>query len=187
MTDWSNCFGPIAYGTWSINGDNAWSYSGVGAGSSQVIGTGGIVATPVTSTYVATSPVAAGTAIPGTSPWVMMAQAGATGATGSAGPTGATGPQGLVGLTGATGATGSAGPQGATGATGPQGPIGLTGAQGPQGGQGAAGTNGTNGTNGTGFNFRGVFNKVSVRSWPSSRLRKNACALGNAVQCWQSL
>jgi hypothetical protein len=134
MTDWSNCFGPIAYGTWSINGDNAYSESAVGTGSSQIIGTGGTVATPVTSTYVATGPVAAGTALPGTSPWVMMAQAGAAGATG------ATGLQGPVGL---TGATGSAGP---TGATGPQGPAGLTGATGATGPEGPPGTSGMGGS-----------------------------------------
>jgi hypothetical protein len=146
MTDWSNCFGPVAYGTWSINGDNAYSESAAGAGSSQIIGTGGTTSTSATSTYVATGPVAAGTAIPGTSPWVMMAQAGAAGPAGAAG---AIGPQGLIGLTGAPGPVGPAGPQGNPG------PMGL---QGPQGIAGSQGVAGTNGTNGTGFNFRGVFN-----------------------------
>ena len=171
MTDWSNCFGPIAYGTWSINGDSAYSDSSVGAGSSQIIGTGGTVATPVTSTYVATGPIAAGTAMPGTLPWTMMAQAGAAGAAsttpgpvgpqGPAGPlgltgaTGATGLQGTIGLTGTTGAQGPAGPQGATGAMGAQGPIGFTGAQGPQGAPGTAGTNGT------GFNWTGQWNATA--------------------------
>jgi len=110
MTDWYNCFGSIAYGTWSINGDNAYSYSG--AGGSQVIGTGGTVATPVTSSYVATAPVAAGTAISGTSPWVMMAQGGANCSNGTNGINGAPGVNGLPGATGATGATGPAGPAG---------------------------------------------------------------------------
>ena len=131
ITDWSNCFGPVAFGTWSINGDNQYSYSGAGGGSLQVIGTGGTAGG--TSTYIATAPVAAGT-VPGTLPWVMMAQAGAAG---PAGVAGATGPQGLIGLTGAPG------------------PMGL---QGPQGIPGPQGVAGTNGTNGTGFNFRGVFN-----------------------------
>jgi len=149
MTDWSNCFGPVAYGTWSINGDNAYSESAAGAGSSQVIGSAGTVAASGASTYVATGPVAAGTATPGTSPWVLMAQAGAAGPTGAVG---AIGPQGLIGLTGATGAVGPAGPQGNSGPMGLQGPQGIPGAQGIQG------ISGTNGTNGTGFNFRGVFN-----------------------------
>ncbi len=138
MTDWSNCFGPIAYGTWSINGDNAYSESAVGGGSSQIIGTGGTVATPATSTYVATGPVAAGTAIPGTSPWVMMAQAGTNGinglngAVGPQGPmglsiTGPQGPQGIEGLPGMTGPAGPAGPQGPTGLSGPTGPQGKGG------------------------------------------------------------
>ena len=74
MTDWSNCFGPVGFGTWSINGDNRYSVSGAGGGSAQLIGTGG---TAATSTYIATAPVAAGTALPGTSPWVIMAAAGA--------------------------------------------------------------------------------------------------------------
>ena len=123
MTDWSNCFGPIAYGTWNINGDNTFSDSAAGAGSSQTIGTGGTVATPVTSTYVATAPVAAGVAIPGTSPWVMMAQGGAAGANGPAGPTGATGPQGLIGPQGPQGPEGITGPTGATGPGGPAGGV----------------------------------------------------------------
>ena len=115
MTDWYNCFGSIAYGTWDINGDNAYSDSG--AGGSQVIGTGGTVATSTsggTSTYVATSSVAAGTAIPGTLPWVMMAQAG------TPGTPGATGPQGPIGLS----VQGPSGPQGPQGPTGPAGPAG---------------------------------------------------------------
>jgi len=135
MTDWSNCFGPVAYGTWSINGDNAYSESAAGAGSSQLIGTGGTVAASGASTYVATGPVAAGTAKPGTSPWVMMAQAGAAGAPGTNGTNGTSGINGINGLSGA------------------QGPQGLQGAAstvpGPQGPQGNAGTNGTNGLNGT--------------------------------------
>jgi hypothetical protein len=143
MTDWSNCFGPVAYGTWSINGDNAYSESAAGAGSSQMIGSGGTVAASGASTYVATAPVAAGTAIPGTSPWVMMAQAGTAG---PAGAVGAVGPQGLIGL---TGAPGPVGPQGNPGPMGPQGPQGIPGSQ---------GVAGTNGTNGAGFNFRGAFN-----------------------------
>ena len=112
MTDWYNCFGSIAYGTWDINGDNAYSDSG--AGGSQVIGTGGTVATSTsagTSTYVATASVAAGTAIPGTSPWVMMAQAG------TPGTPGATGPQGPIGLS----VQGPSGPQGPQGPAGPAG------------------------------------------------------------------
>ena len=149
MTDWSNCFGPVAYGTWSINGDNSYSESAAGAGSAQIIGAGGTVAASGASTYVATGPVAAGTATPGTSPWVMMAQAGAAGPAGTAG---AVGPQGLIGLTGAPG------PVGPTGPAGPQGNSGPTGLQGPQGIPGSQGIAGTNGTNGTGFNFRGVFN-----------------------------
>jgi collagen triple helix repeat protein len=136
MTDWSNCFGPIAFGSWSINGDNAWSYSGVGAGSSQVIGTGGTAVPSATSTYVATAPVTAGAAAPPASPWALMAQAGAAGAMGATGPQGPAGasvqgPQGPIGLTGAQG------PAGATGAPGPQGVAG------PQGPQGVPGTNGT--------------------------------------------
>ncbi len=112
MTDWSNCFGPVGFGTWSTNGDNQYSVSGAGGGSAQLIGTGG---TAATSTYIATAPVAAGTAAPGTSPWVLMAAAGAPGVTGAA----STVP----------------GPQGPAGASivGPQGPVGLTGPQGPQG------------------------------------------------------
>jgi hypothetical protein len=119
MTDWSNCFGPVAYGTWSINGDNAYSQSAAGAGSSQTIGTGGTTSTSATSTYVATGPVAAGTATPGTLPWVMMAQAGTNGTHGTNGINGAPGINGLPGATGATGATG------APGATGPAGPAGT--------------------------------------------------------------
>src|SRR6202023_1860597 len=41
MTDWSNCFGPVAFGTWNVNGNGGFSDSPVAAGSSQVIGTGG--------------------------------------------------------------------------------------------------------------------------------------------------
>ncbi len=120
MTDWSNCFGPIAYGTWGINGDNASSDSAVGAGSSQIIGTGGTVATPLTSTYVATAPVAAGTALPGTLPWAMMAQAGTNGINGL---NGAVGPQGPMGLS-ITGPQGPQGIEGLPGLTGPAGPAG---------------------------------------------------------------
>jgi Collagen triple helix repeat (20 copies) len=147
ITDWSNCFGPIAFGTWSINGDNQYSQSGAGGGSLQVIGTGGT--TGGTSTYVATGPVAANTATLGTLPWTMMAQAGAPGASGPSGAAGPQGPQGLQGPIGFTGAAGS------PGAPGPQGSPGINGTQGIQG---IPGTNGTNGTNGTGFNFRGIFN-----------------------------
>ncbi len=156
MTDWSNCFGPIAFGTWSINGDNQYSESGAAGGSSQVIGTGGTAGSA--STYVATGPVAANTATPGTLPWTMMAQAGAPGASGAAGPAG---PQGLQGLTGSAGPQGPQGPIGLTGAAGSPGapgPQGSPGSNGAQGIQGIPGTNGTNGTNGTGFNFRGTFN-----------------------------
>ena len=116
MTDWSNCFGPVAYGTWSINGDNAYSESAAGAGSSQTIGTGGTTSTSATSTYVATGSVAAGTAIPGTLPWVMMAQAG------TPGTPGATGPQGPIGLS-VQGPSGPQGPQGPQGGAGPVGPL----------------------------------------------------------------
>ena len=133
MTDWSNCFGPIAYGTWSINGDSTYSDSAAGAGSSQIIGTGGTVATPLMSTYVATGPVAAGTALPGTSPWVMMAQAGTNGLNG------AVGPQGLQGIEGLAGMTGPAGPQGPAGSTGPEGLAGAQGPSGPTGPQGKSG------------------------------------------------
>src|SRR6202021_311049 len=123
MTDWSNCFGPVAYGTWSINGDSQWPYSG--AAGTQTIGTGGAVATTNgASTYVATGPVAAATAIPGTAPWVMMAQAGAAGPAGAAG---AIGPQGLPGPWGLTGPAGPVGPQGNPGPMGLQGPQGLGG------------------------------------------------------------
>jgi len=45
ITDWSNCFGPVAFGTWSINGDNQYSYSSVGGGTPQVIATGGNAST----------------------------------------------------------------------------------------------------------------------------------------------
>ncbi len=149
MTDWSNCFGPVGFGTWSINGDNQYSFSG--AGGSQLIGTGG---TTATSTYIATAPVAAGTVIPGTSPWVLMAQAGANGTSGTNGVNGAPGPQGPAGAS----IVGPQGPVGLTGAQGPQGTPGINGLQGAQGPQGPQGVAGTNGTNGTGFNFRGVFN-----------------------------
>jgi hypothetical protein len=126
MTDWSNCFGPIAYGTWSINGDNAYSDSAAGAGSSQIIGTGGTTSTSAMSTYVATGPVAAGTAKPGTPPWVMMAQAGAPG------PAGAIGPIGRQGIEGLPGMTGPAGPAGAASTVpGPVGPAGANGTPGP--------------------------------------------------------
>jgi Collagen triple helix repeat (20 copies) len=138
MTDWSNCFGPIAYGTWSINGDNAYSDSAAGAGSSQIIGTGGTTSTSGMSTYVATGPVAAGTAIPGTPPWVVMAQAGTNGinglngAVGPQGPMGLTGPQGLQGIEGLPGLTGPAGPAGAASTVpGPVGPAGVNGTPGP--------------------------------------------------------
>ena len=136
MTDWSNCFGPIAYGTWSINGDSQWTYSG--ASGTQIIGTGGTISS-ATSAYVATGPVAAGTALPGTPPWVMMAQAGTNGTNGLDGAVGPQGPQGIEGLPGMTGPAGPAGQQGPTGPTGPegqtgpQGPSGPTGPQGPQG------------------------------------------------------
>ena len=168
ITSQTNCFGPAdTYGSWGVGGDS-WVYSS-GSGV-QTIASGGAATFGGMSTYVATGPIAAGTAIPGMLPWVMMAQAGAAGAVGA---TGSVGPQGLLGLTGATGAqgpTGNTGGQGPTGNTGPQGPIGnnglngavgATGPQGPQGIQGPigpAGNNGTNGTNGTGFNFRGAFN-----------------------------
>jgi collagen type VII alpha len=135
MTDWSNCFGPVAYGTWSINGDNAYSESAIGGGSSQTIGSGGATSTPAMSTYVATGAVSAGTAMPGTSPWVMMAQAGA------AGTAGATGPQGPAGAS-------VVGPQGPQGIQGPQGVAGTNGANGAQGPQGAAGPQGPRGSSG---------------------------------------
>jgi hypothetical protein len=122
MTDWSNCFGGIAYGTWSINGDNQYSESPAGAGSSQVIGTGGTAATLGRSTYVATAPVAAGTR-PGTLPWAIMAQAGTPGTPGSQGVQGIEGLTGMTGPTGATGFTGATGPTGATGVAGPAGPV----------------------------------------------------------------
>ena len=166
MTDWSNCFGPIAYGTWSINGDSQWTYSG--ASGTQIVGTGGTVATPVTSTYVATGPVAAGTAIPGTLPWVMMAQAGAAGAAGTNGTVGATGPQGIQGLTGAMGPQGI---QGLTGLQGLQGPIGLPGSIGSAGPQGLKGDTGATGPQGpigstgavgSGFTFRNAFDHTAV-------------------------
>jgi hypothetical protein len=133
FTSYSNCFGPSnTYGTWSINGDSQWTYSG--AGGSQVVATGGATTHGGTSTYVATGPVAAGT-VPGTLPWVMMAQAGAPGAPGTNGTNGTAGINGINGLPGA------------------QGPQGLQGAAstvpGPQGPQGNPGTNGTNGLNGT--------------------------------------
>ena len=157
MTDWSNCFGPIGYGTWGINGDGMFSDSS--AGGSQVIGTGGTVATPITSTYVATAPIAAGAATPGTLPWAMMAQAGGIGAASTVpGPAGSQGPAGPIGLTGATGATGAQGSTGAIGATGPQG---LMGATGPQGPIGFTGVQGTPGTNGTGFNWTGPWNSTT--------------------------
>ncbi len=146
ITDWSNCFGPLAFGTWSINGDNQYSYSGAGGGSSQVIGTGGTAGG--TSTYVATGPISPGT-LPGTLPWAMMAQAGTNGTNGLQGP------QGLPGATGATGVQGLAGTNGTNGINGA---TGAQGAQGIPGTNGTNGTNGINGTNGTGFNFRGVFN-----------------------------
>ncbi len=156
MTDWSNCFGPVAYGTWSINGDNTYSDSAAGAGSSQIIGTGGVAVPSATSTYVATAPFAAGGgAAPPSSPWVVMAQAGVAGAMGATGPAGAQGP---VGLTGATGAPGPQGPIGLTGPTGPQGPIGLTGAAGSTGAtgpQGPAGPTGPQGVAGPATNWRG--------------------------------
>jgi hypothetical protein len=123
MTDWSNCFGPVAFGTWSINGDNQWTYSG--ASGTQIVGTGGTAATHGTSTYVATAPVTAGTAIPGTLPWTMMAQAGAPGAAGLIGPQGLPGFPGVQGFTGPAGADSTVpGPQGPTGPQGPAGPSG---------------------------------------------------------------
>src|SRR5208282_5927204 len=151
MTDWSNCFGPVAYGSWSINGDSQWSYSGVSG--TQTIGTGGTVATSATSTYVATGPIAAGGATPPASPWVLMAQAGATGTTGSAGPTGATGAQGPAGLSvqgpaGPVGPQGPAGPIGPAGTPGATGPIGLSGAAGAPGAAGPAGPEGGQGPQG---------------------------------------
>lgn len=143
MTDWSNCFGPVAFGTWSINGDSQWTYSG--ASGTQIVGTGGTAATHGTSTYVATAPVTAGTAVPGTLPWTMMAEAGASGAAGQPGPIGPMGQPGPFGLQGPPGPSGAdsivAGPSGPTGPTGPAGPIGA------------------NGTNGTGFIFRGKFDQ----------------------------
>ncbi|MGA8540155.1 MAG: hypothetical protein WB566_11700, partial [Terriglobales bacterium] len=183
FTDDYNCFPGAGAGMWGVGGNNLWIWSNVSG--VQAIATGGTVSTGSTSTYIATGPVAAGTVIPGTSPWIMMAQQGAAGASGSQGPAGAAGPQGPTGLTGATGpqgpagavgatgpqgsigltgATGAQGPAGAVGATGPQGSIGLTGATGAQGpigftgAQGPQGTPGTAGTNGTGFNFTGPFN-----------------------------
>lgn len=145
ITQWSNCFGPYnSFGTYSVAGDGRSVYST--ASGEQVIGSGGAVATTPggTSTYVATGPVAAGTAIPGTSPWVMMAQAGAAGAAGTNGTVGAAGPQGPQGLQGAAstvpgpqGPAGPAGPQGLQGAAstvpGPQGPAGPAGPEGPAG------------------------------------------------------
>ncbi len=139
MTDWSNCFGPVAFGTWSINGDSQWTYSG--ASGTQTIGTGGTTSPSAASTYVATGPVAAGTAIPGTLPWALMAQAGMNGinglngAVGPQGPmglTGAQGPQGIEGLPGMTGPAGPAGPAGAASTVpGPAGPAGVNGTPGP--------------------------------------------------------
>ena len=125
ITNWSNCFYPGSnnYGTFGINGDGLPTYSSY-AGSSQVIATGGAVSTGSTSTYIAKGLVAAGTAIPGTAPWVMMAQAGTNGAVGATGPQGI---EGLTGLTGLTGSTGPAGPTGSTGATGAAGAAGPTG------------------------------------------------------------
>jgi hypothetical protein len=121
ITDWSNCFGPVAFGTWSINGDSQYSYSSVGGGTQQVIGTGGTAGG--TSSYIATAPVAAGTAAPGTSPWVMMSQGGANGANGTNGINGAPGVNGLPGAAGTPGATGPTGPAGPAGPAGTNAPA----------------------------------------------------------------
>jgi len=120
FTSYSNCFGPVSFGTWNINGDGQSTYSG--ASGSQAVGTGGAVIASGTSTYVATAPVAAGT-VPGTLPWVMMAQAGTNGTSGAQGVQGIEGLPGMTGLTGATGFTGATGPTGATGVAGPAGPV----------------------------------------------------------------
>jgi collagen type VII alpha len=118
FTSYSNCFGPVSFGTWNINGDGQSTYSGVSG--SQAVGSGGAVGG--TSTYVATAPVAAGTAL-GMLPWTMMAQAGTPGTRGSQGIQGIEGLTGMTGLTGATGFTGATGPTGATGVAGPAGPV----------------------------------------------------------------
>jgi hypothetical protein len=118
ITDWSNCFGPVAFGTWSINGDQQYSFSGAGGGSSQVVGTGGTVATSGTSTYVATGSVTAKTAKPGTLPWVMMAQAGTPGTPGAPGINGTNGISGAPGINGINGLPGAQGIQGIPGTNG---------------------------------------------------------------------
>jgi len=131
FTDYTNCFpGGTGLGTWSVSGDNLYSFAN--ASGVQPIATGGAPATHGTSTYVATGSVAAGTVIPGTSPWVMMAQAGATGTPGI---------NGTNGINGINGLPGAQGPQGLQGA--------ASTVPGPQGPQGNPGTNGTNGLNGT--------------------------------------
>jgi len=73
------------------------------------------------------------------SPWVLIAQQGATGATGAMGPTGPVGATGATGAAGPIGATGSVGPAGPTGAAGPMGLQGLQGVPGPTGATGATG------------------------------------------------
>src|SRR5207302_10023094 len=92
FTSYSNCFGPVSFGTWNINGDGQSTYSG--ASGSQAVGTGGATTHGGTSTYVATGPVAAGT-VPGTLPWAMVAQAGAAGAAGTNGTNGTNGLNGV--------------------------------------------------------------------------------------------
>src|ERR1019366_7183571 len=109
-----------------------------GASATQIVGTGG---TQGMSTYVATAPVTAGTAVPGTLPWTMMAQAGAPGAAGQPGPIGPMGQPGPFGLQGPSG-TDSTVP-GPSGPTGPVGPVGPT---------------------GTGFQFRGPWDATQAYS-----------------------
>jgi hypothetical protein len=138
FTDYTNCFpGGTGLGTWSVGGDNQYSFAN--ASGVQPIATGGVAATQGTSTYVATAPVTAGTAIPGTLPWTMMAQAGAPGTPGAPGKAGPAGLQGVQGLTGAPGLQGTPGINGLPGANGNN------------------GINGTNGLDGKSFNWRGAY------------------------------
>jgi hypothetical protein len=101
------------YGIWSVGGDSWWTYTGVTG--VRTIATGGALSSGPTSTYLATGPIAAGTATPGTLPWTMMAQAGAPGATGTAGSQGLQGSPGINGLPGTNGNNGINGTNGLDG------------------------------------------------------------------------
>ncbi len=118
LTDYTNCFpGGTGLGTWSVGGDNLYSFAS--ASGVQPIATGGTAANHGTSTYVATAPVTAGTATPGTSPWVMMAQAGTPGTPGINGTNGINGAPGINGINGLPGAQGIQGIPGTNGTNTP--------------------------------------------------------------------